>query len=318
VEALYAPNSSRVVFKDANSGNTTYLRYWEALSNLAGWVSKADDGLEALYPPDCPERVVYGVDALDPVDCEDTTGGLAGGVFYFDGDSVLPDNPAANLVPGYDWTDLSGDASMTWSGTPNNSWSTYTGPSMIQAQSTVYFGNPDASVVPCSLPVYLSDPVTPQFGCWFTLLGIGDLTLPARADENDVLGKRARIGVSQVRGLDTGQLSLLTYTAEQRELAERMFATGRVLLYRNPDPAFPENGWYLHLGGDIPAARPIRDQRRPERIWTVPFTRVERPSGLIEAATSITWATRRTQTWGDLKTTTADWLEVATAIPATA
>lgn len=239
-----------------------------------------------------------------------------GAVPFFDGDSALPVNPANNLVPGYDWTDLSGDASMTWDGTPNNSPSTFTGPSIIQASSKLTFGVPDRKIAP-SEPVMLTDPVAPQLTLWFTLLGIGDLTYPGRGTEYDVIGRRDRVNVGQVRGLETGQIQLMTRTLDEASIAERIFAPGRVLLLRNPNPAYPENGWYLSFPAEVVASRLGRDQRRPERIWTGTFTRVRRPSGLIEASSSVTWSNvRDARTWADLRQ--GDWLEAATVPPGAA
>lgn len=238
---------------------------------------------------------------------------------YFDGDSTLPANPAAYLMPGYDWVDVSHDASMTWTGTPNNSTSVFTGPSRIQAQATVTFGTPDRSLVDMSEPVLLSDPIAPQLMQWFTLSDIGDLTYPARTNESDVLGKRFRIGATQVRGMETGQLSLVTYTAAQADTADRLLGVGRIVLLRNPNPAYPETDWYL-LIKDVTKARPSgANARRAERIWTIPFTRVERPIGLINATTLTTWSeVRAVHTWGSLRQNATDWLDVSVSAPAVA
>lgn len=233
-----------------------------------------------------------------------------GALTYLDGDTLPPDNPAAQVVPGYDWEDASGDATITWSGTPNNSMSIFNAPSVIRAWTTVDLGVPDTTIIK-SEPVMLSDPISAQLSQWFTLISIGDLTNPARNNEFDVLGRRDRIVTSQLRGWETGQLTLLTYTRAQEQQAERMFGMGRILLLRNPNPDYPENAWYLSVG-DVARARLGRDHRRPERLWTVPFTRVQRPVGLIEAAVSTTWLdVRESGTWDQVKRGNTDWLDVA-------
>lgn len=240
----------------------------------------------------------------------------AGALSYFDGDSALPANPAANLVPGYDWADASHDASITWSGTPNNSTSVFTGPSRIQAQATVPFGAPDPTVLPVSEPVLLSDPITPQLAQWFTLSSIGDLTYPGRTNEYDVLGKRFRIGATQVRGMETGQLMLVTYTAQQYEIADRLLGTGRIVLLRNPNPDYPETDWYLLIKDVVKGRLPNADARRPERAWTIPFTRVERPVGLINASTLTTWSqVKATYTWDQAWLNATDWLDLSIRTP---
>jgi hypothetical protein len=231
---------------------------------------------------------------------------------YFDGDSAVPFNPAANMVPGYDWLPLTGDASMGWNGTANGSVSVFTGPSVIYAETTSRVNRPSTVELPkARLPVYLSDPVAPQLGQWFELLEIGDLTAAARAALYDILSRAPQIAVSQLRAWPSGELRLMTYTADQASIAERLFASGRILYFRNPDPRFPESSWYTHIG-DVTWGR-VHPQMawRPERIWRIPFVRVERPEGLIAASTSITWAdVKNGYSWDTLRRQREDWLDV--------
>jgi hypothetical protein len=240
----------------------------------------------------------------------------AGAVGYFDGDSPLPSNPAANLVPGYDWVPSTPDASMTWNGTPHASVSIYTGPSIIAASDTVTVLAPDRKLTRAKLPVFLSDPVTTQVGLWFELLGIGDLSFKARAELYDIIGKGPQIAISNRRAWPSGELRLMTKTLDQAALAERMFDPGRILFYRNPDPRFPESEWYLHIG-DTASGRPGEGVAwAPERIWSVPFVRVERPIGLIETASSVPWVqVRDSMTWAELRDSRRDWLDAAVTPP---
>jgi len=237
-----------------------------------------------------------------------------GGVYYFDGDSPVPFNSAQYLVPGFNWEDASGDASMTWNGTANNSVSTFTGPSVITAVDTITLGIPaDGQVTACE-PILLSDPVVPQLGLWFGLLKIGPLSFASRGELYATLGRGSQIAVSQRRGWAEGELTLLTNTLAEASIAERLFESGRILFLRNPDPRYPETDWYLHIG-TTSSDRLGADQRRPERAWTVPFVRVERPVGLIAASTAISWGRVKDSgvTWGDLRR--SDWLDVAITTP---
>jgi hypothetical protein len=253
--------------------------------------------------------------------CPEAESLKAGAVLpYFDGDSnlaVKAPNPAENLAPGYDWKALTGDASMVWQGTPNASWSQFTGPSQIFAEVETYIGRPDALQLPrTKLPVFLSDPVAPQLSQWFDLIEIGDLTFAARQQLFDVLGRGAAIAVNQKRGWATGDLRLMTYTLAEAEIAERMFESGRILYWRNPDPRFPENGWWVAIG-DTKAGRVGQAAAwAPERLWSVPFVRVERPAGLISATSSITWGiTKANYTWQQLRDAKRDWLDTALSAP---
>ena len=86
----------------------------------------------------------------------------------------------------------------------------------------------------------------------------------------------------------------------------------RILYFRNPDPRYPETGWYLHIG-DVTWSR-VGDQygAMPERVWSVPFVRVERPEGLIAASSAIDWGyIKANYTWEQLRTMREDWLDAA-------
>jgi hypothetical protein len=236
---------------------------------------------------------------------------------YFDGDTVLPVNPAANLLPGYDWISVTNDASITWSGTVNNSTSTFTGPSVVAAEQTVHLDAPGADLLPRNkLPVMLSDPILPQVSTWFELMEIGDLSFAARQDLFDVIGRGPQIAVGSQRAWATGELRLMTYTLEAASVAERMFDPGRILFLRNPDPRFPESVWYLAIGDVVQGRVSPNAAWTPERLWRVPFARVERPVGLIAAATSVTWSdVKINYTWDTLRQKRSDWLDAAVTRP---
>lgn len=244
------------------------------------------------------------------VEVENNSGGLT----YFDGDSVVPVEPAQNLLPGTDWYSVVADAAMAWTGTPHNSTSTFYGPSVVGVQATARVDAPELSGLRDPV-VYLSDPVAPQLGVWFGLLGLGTTTRPARASFLEPINRPAGIAVSQKRGWPAGSMQLLTTTLAQRRLVERLFASGRILFLRNPDPRFPESVWYLHCS-DLTEDRPGGDQRRPERIWTFNWQRVERPVGLIEAFTGISWADIKAgYTWDALRRTRDDWVDASLTAP---
>jgi hypothetical protein len=244
-------------------------------------------------------------------EAEADTGGAV--LPYFDGDSVLPVNPAANLVPGFDWFPVINDAAMTWSGAADNSASVYTGPSVIAAETTSRIDAPGRELLPRHrLPMMLSDPILPQVSVWFELVEIGDLGFAARQDLYDVVGRGPRIAVGSQRAWAEGEFRLATYTLQAAAVAERMFSPGRILFLRNPDPDFPETYWYLAIGNVTQGRVGPNAAKKPERIWRVPFVRVERPVGLIAAASGITWQNIKTgYTWAELRQERQDWLDAA-------
>jgi hypothetical protein len=222
---------------------------------------------------------------------------------WFDGDTVLPANAADTLMGEAAWEDVSLDSDVSWSGTPGNSSSVYLGPSHVRRTTTVQLNAPVSE----SEPVLLSDPVSLQLDQWFSLLAIDPLAYPSRQAVLAILNRAPSIAVSSVRGWAVGQLTLLTKTLAARTSAINMFAPGRILLYRNPNPLYPETDWYLAIG-DMTETRLIPDARRPERSWLVPFVRIERPAGLPD--TMMTWQQVKDTglTWRELRLST--WLDV--------
>lgn len=231
-------------------------------------------------------------------------------LYWFDGDSPVPAMAEDYLFPDNTWTDVTGDATIVWDGAVGNSVSTFTGPSKVSTTTTVLIPAPGAATKLCS-PVYLNDPVAPARGQWYSLIKIEPLVYAGRHTLMDIIGRAPVVAVSQLRGWATGSMQLMTRTLAERDMALATFAAGRILLWRNPDPLFPENTWYISIG-DVTETRAIDDHRRPERLWTVPFAQVERPVGLIELAAGRTWQDVLSgwPNWAGVKANNATWLEL--------
>lgn len=229
---------------------------------------------------------------------------------FVDGDTPVPGNPAGNLLPGGGWSDVSQDSTITWTGTPGASASVFMGPSKVKASTTCQVDVP-ADVTVCS-PIYLNDPITPARGQWYSLLTVSDLTYKARRAMFDVIGRGPQIAVSQTRGWASGSFTLLTRTRAERAAALLTLQTGRILLYRNPDPAYPEDAWYISIGDVVEQRLAGGDQRRDERQWQVPFDQVERPVGLIEQSFGRTWqdVLHTWTNWAGVRRDNATWLDL--------
>lgn len=229
---------------------------------------------------------------------------------YMDGDTPVPGDPASNLLPGGGWSDVSQDSTITWTGTPGASASVFMGPSKVKASTTCQVDVP-ADVTVCS-PIYLNDPITPARGQWYSLLTVSDLTYKARRAMFDVIGRGPQIAVSQTRGWASGSFTLLTRTRAERAAALQTLQTGRILLYRNPDPAYPEDAWYISIGDVVEQRLAGGDQRRDERQWQVPFDQVERPVGLIEQSFGRTWqdVLHTWTNWAGVRRDNATWLDL--------
>jgi hypothetical protein len=231
-------------------------------------------------------------------------------LYWFDGDSQIPADAADYLYPGTGWTGTVADASISWAGTIGNSISLFYAPSTVTNTTTCQLDASDsAMLLPCE-PVLLSDPVNVNLATWVGLIHLDALTYPSKQTVHQIINRAAPIAISQVRGWATGAITVLTMNAEARTKLLLVMASGRVLLVRNPVRDYPENDWYLACG-DLVEDRPVPNQRVTVREWTFPFVRVERPSGLIEAASGATWQqVKDSGTWLNLRTTRQDWLAV--------
>lgn len=231
-------------------------------------------------------------------------------MFWFSGDSPVPSRPQDYLMQDTTWSDVSNDAVISWEGTPGNSVSRFIGPSVISTSTDVTLNAPGNA--PCE-PVLLSDPVSTALTQWFGLAKIGPLTREARTTVMAVLGRSDFVSTSSARSSAKGTITLYTDTLEDRLQALQLFASGRVLLLRNPNPDYPENSWYISCG-DVDEARTIdQNARQHSRTWTVPFVQVERPTGLIDASSGVTWQQIKDSglTWRQLRDNRKSWLDVA-------
>jgi hypothetical protein len=231
-------------------------------------------------------------------------------LYWFDGDSTVPADPQDRLLPGGQWETTATDSSMSWSGTPGNSVSVFTGPSNASTTTECWLLPELADqFMPCA-PVLLSDPVNVSMAQWVGLLSIDALNYPSRQSVNQVISRGPAVVITQVRGWATGTLTVMTNTLAQRAQLLTVLQSGRVLLLRMPSTEFPENNWYLSIG-DVTETRPIPMARVALRQWTLPFVRVERPTALIEASSGVTWQQLRDQgTWADVRASHTDWLDV--------
>jgi len=235
---------------------------------------------------------------------------------FFDGDWPVPAD-----AEDYEWEngvfDSTQDGTIKWEGTAGNSTSIFTTPDIVYTVATTQV-DPPASAPVCD-PVHLNLPIQPSMGQWFGLISISTLSHPGRASALDVIRRRPSIVISDVRGWERGELTLLTRTLAERRMAVGIFGTGQIVQFRNPNLQYPEGSeggpWYLGIT-DLNEERPFKDHRRPERYWVATFVRVEKPVGLIAATAGVGSSWQHTKdtpagaTWRVVRDTHANWADV--------
>lgn len=235
---------------------------------------------------------------------------------FFDGDWPVPAD-----AEDYEWEngvfDSDQEGTIRWEGTAGNSTSVFTTPDVVYTIAAARV-DPPASAPVCD-PVHLNLPIQPSMGQWFGLIKVSTLSHPGRASALEVIRRRPSIVVSDVRGWERGELTLLTRTLAERRMAVGIFGTGQIVQFRNPNLEYPEGSeggpWYLGVT-DLNEERPFKDHRRPERYWIITFVRVEKPVGLIAATAGVGSSWQHTKdtpagaTWRIVRDTHANWADV--------
>jgi len=240
------------------------------------------------------------------------------GPLYFDGSTRFPDDQTGigytPMYPDdttYGWD--SNDQTNIWTGTPHGSASLFLGASVLGAYSSGCTLKSTEFVEGIDLcePVFLSDPILPDLSQWLGLLNIGALSWAPRRALLDVLGRHAPVALSQRRSTPSTEFKFITFTLAERTKFIELINSGRILLLRNPDPAYPENMWYISIG-DVTEERIYPDHRYPVRRWTVSAIVVDRPSALIAATPGKSWQTVRDTyaMWQTVRDANPAWLNV--------
>lgn len=108
----------------------------------------------------------------------------------------------------------------------------------------------------------------------------------------------------------TGSFRFFTRTLEAIDWVYELFTAGGPLMLRVP-PVYGQRDIFLQPG-TVSMSYVSRDQRRPERVWDVPYVLVDQPQGPAQGTNCNNWCevedefptfadlTARAGTWGDL------------------
>lgn len=143
--------------------------------------------------------------------------------------------------------------------------------------------------------------------------GFGDKVYSADASLFDVYNARVPADIFGVRKRLDGELRILSKTLVAKDAVETLFAGGGPVqiqtpaVYGLPDIIVqPGNVTEEYLGG-------VRDQRRPYRLWTAPFTVVDAPLGPIQGTAEANWCViaELYPTYADLTAAGFTWAQIA-------
>jgi hypothetical protein len=161
--------------------------------------------------------------------------------------------------------------------------------------------------------VWLKDPGLPQRSC----KAIVGTPMPtwrqeARQGVSQVRGRRLPVVISDVRGGRTGDLTVITETADEAAALDWVLSSGSVLLLQWP-PGWGQTDMYVSVG-DVQAAPIVDFADFHDRTWTLPLTEVDRPIGGVTGSADRTWQTVKDSgsTWAEALAGATTWLDVVT------
>lgn len=121
----------------------------------------------------------------------------------------------------------------------------------------------------------------------FVWVGLGQGLWDSDAGLFPVLNAEYPADVWARRKFENNSMRFFTKTLAAIDRVYDLFTAGGPLLLQLPD----EYGWHDHYIQPGPVSRDYisRDQRRPERVWDVPFTVVDRPRGPAQGTACANW-----------------------------
>lgn len=172
-----------------------------------------------------------------------------------------------------------------------------------------------SATLPSGGLVWLGHPGKPALNRTFTVKDLTPGTRPARSGTYPVIGKRLPVVRTMRRGGPTGILVLrVDTTADWTALCD-LTDDGYPLLLRLP------SGWifsaaYLAIG-DVDPEQPSGIATDTLLNVTLPWTEVDRPTGLAQAGPGLTWADVEATyaTWSAVQAANPRWLDVEDGVP---
>lgn len=162
-----------------------------------------------------------------------------------------------------------------------------------------------ATVTPTLDAVWLKSIARPFLNRAVQVVDFSDVELPARGGLFEVLGRRAPIAVSDVRGSRRYTLTLRAATVEEARAIELFLSFGDVLLVHVPDDC-PVPRSMFAAAGDVTIGRAGSRHDTEQRYIAIPLTEVAAPAADLVGYTV---------TWAGIVAGFTDWAEVLTDFP---
>ncbi|MFD4814738.1 hypothetical protein, partial [Streptomyces sp. NPDC058418] len=118
-------------------------------------------------------------------------------------------------------------------------------------------------------------------------VGFGDRTRDDEAGLFPVTGSETPAAVWSRRKDHTGTINFMTRTLAAKDEVYDLFTAGGPLMLQLP-PAYGQKDIYIQPGA-VRESYLYNDQRKPHRLWTVPYTVVDAPVGPKQGSVCANW-----------------------------
>lgn len=153
----------------------------------------------------------------------------------------------------------------------------------------------------------------PTLSLELTLSAMDAPQYPVRQQVNPIIGAEFPVVISDVVGARTGTFTFLTQSLDERTAFKQLFAAGATLFFQgNSDPVSGDGFEDMYfLPGSFGEGRPAGSSRDADRLWTIPYTEVGSPAGLLTTVPNNSWLVVSTAgTWQNVLTSRVSWLDV--------
>lgn len=168
-----------------------------------------------------------------------------------------------------------------------------------------------ATVTPTLDSVWLKSIARPFLNRAVQVVDFSDVEMPARGALFEILGRRAPVAVTDVRGSRRYVLSLRAVTREEADAIELALSFGDVVLVHVPDDC-PVPRSMFAVVGDVSIGRAGSKHDTEQRYITLPLTEVAAPAAELVGSTSTYGGLASAYgTYADLAADFATYLDLA-------